>query len=81
LIKARFCNFYKIVENFGVRGYIHCIIDIDELLDLIAPAPYSSKTYINDPNDVNVDIESLKVDTDNQTIENYPIDIIVKRVL
>jgi hypothetical protein len=76
-------NASNIAENFGVRGYIHSIMDIDELLDPIAPAPYSSKTYINDPNDIDGDQlwepfnnKSLKTGTDNQTIENYPINII-----
>jgi hypothetical protein len=72
-----------IVENLSVRGYIHSIIDIDELLYPIPPVPYSSKSYISDPNNINgdqlwepFDNKSLKTDTDNQTIENYPIDII-----
>jgi hypothetical protein len=81
-------NASNIVENLSVRGYIRSIIDIDELLDPIPPVPYSSKTYSNDPNDINgdqlwepFDNKSLKTDTDNQTIENYPIDIIINKVL
>jgi hypothetical protein len=71
----------NIVENFSVHGYIHNVIDIDELLNPIPHVPYSSKTYINDPNDINGDNKSLKIDINNRTIENYPIDIIVNKVL
>jgi hypothetical protein len=65
-------NLSNITENSGARGYIHSVADTDP----IAPTPYSSKMYINDPNDVNGNNKSLKIDTDNQTIENYPIDAI-----
>jgi hypothetical protein len=74
LIKSKVAsgtNASNIVENLSVRGYIHSIIDIDELLDPIPSVPYSSKTYINDPNDINdqlwepFDNKSLKTNTDN----------------
>jgi hypothetical protein len=55
-------------------GYIHSIIDIDKLF--YRACSIFRHSDINDPNDVNADNKSLKIDINNRTIENYPIYII-----
>ena len=76
-------NAGNVVESFGVRSYIKSVLDINDIINPIIPAPYSSNTYMNNPDESSTSqlwepFISSCLNSLDSIIEGVPVKSIVK---
>lgn len=45
-------NASNIIERLAIQNYLNCILNLEELIDVIKPKPYAETSYINHPSDL-----------------------------